>query len=176
MVDAACLAKKSSFDIVLAQRYLQPSKEESFRPLSDFFWWWPHVDGNIIKENPLDTLTKHPSHVPVIIGTTKHETGLFSLLYDVPILTKIMGLRQDFKKDGFEKYVRGVFKEEAIIKQVLQQYPPGKNEDEDEVAFINLTTDYMFSCPTLKVWGVLYNTQQKERQGFKGGVCVCGWV
>lgn len=148
------MAKKSTLQILLAQRYIQPSLQEAFRPLSDVFWWWPHVDGRIIKENPFQIWSNGGDlgQVPIIIGTTKDETALFSVIYDIPVLSRLLGLREIFQKSGYENHIKEIFQDDQVIGQVFQQYPSHKNDDDkNEVSFINLTTDYLFSCPSLLV-------------------------
>lgn len=95
--------------------------------------WSANVDGWVLPDRPLSILRagKH-NHVPLVAGTTKHETEIF------------VGAGKPASCPEYESSVRTTFA--ASAEQVLKTYPCNPVYPRD--AMIALTTDLVFACPT----------------------------
>ncbi len=111
--------------------------------------FWPFIDGNMIKEHPLETIRKgRASNVPLIIGSNRDELGfIYDLLNqadDSKIYT-IMGMVQagvsnvGLKKEDLDKLF------DIYKKEMEKKYPDNPFKYWDA-----LISDFMFRIPIIR--------------------------
>lgn len=97
----------------------------------------PHVDGNVLPEPPLYALTDGPNRdVVLVVGANSEETSR-----SAPALQT---------EAQYEAAVRALVPLPALADQVLAQYPAA-DFPTPRAAFVRLTTDAKFVCPSRSV-------------------------
>jgi para-nitrobenzyl esterase len=155
-VDIACLKALPLSKIAAASKHFT-TDGAGIKPVTDQFWAWPHIDGAIIKENPLHAFLKgHYKKVPIIMGTTRDETGLFTFTSTIPILSDLLGKRKMFEPENMKKLMQSYFGKQAA--KVAKYYPVRATATENEEMYVRLSTDMLFVCPSLRVADAIAST------------------
>jgi len=140
--DEVCMRSKSAKDCIAAQDRtyeipFPPSLAISSMP------WEPYLDGTIVVGQPRKLFQEGKFYkVPIIIGTVYNETCSFAF----GVLSSL-----NYKKIRDWEYIALVdifFQDKAL--QVLHQYPPPEEGNALPV-LIQLTTDYLFGCPSRNI-------------------------
>ena len=104
----------------------------------------PIIDGYFLTQHPFDALSGDAhNHVPVVMGNNQDETGAA-----VPAMTEA----------EYETAVNTLFG--ALGPQVLAQYPAA-NYSAPRVAYVALTSDAKFVCPTRRTLRALAKSQSE---------------
>ncbi|XP_076848995.1 cAMP-regulated D2 protein [Brachyhypopomus gauderio] len=135
--DLACLHSLSSQAILDAQVKTGSKIINPLHFLERFEIWGPHVDGELIREQPITAFIKGhwQSYKPVILGTTSEEGinfvyGMFN--ESVSVLECIV-------------YTTVVFKQNAL--SVLYKYVPLYHNQDRRILLSQIVTDFVFLCP-----------------------------
>ncbi|KAI9595226.1 Carboxylesterase [Syncephalis fuscata] len=146
VIDMACLQKVSWKAIVAASALCITYGTPGIKEITDEFKWWPYRDGKIITDEPRNLiLSGHYKDVPIIIGSTKDEAGLWSMLFSLPVIKKVIGSHNDYTVKGYMERITRVFGN--FSEQYLELYPIKKNDVEIEVETSNGGTDIVWRCP-----------------------------
>jgi carboxylesterase type B len=166
-VDLECLQALPKRDIAKSQK----GHEDEFDPnnhapraATTHFTWWPHVDGEILTEEPLDLVLKGSfKKVPILMGDARNEIGWYTKFMSVPhsdTLTSVLHLRDFFKQKSMEEQRLRLFHKENV--PLLQQYYPSTTSEKDnELRAVQLVTDAAFRCPMIQM-GDLLAKENKE--------------
>lgn len=139
--DLACLRNKSVADVLHAQ-----SRAVCIPPLHDIslfndVTWQPLLDGDFIREQPLDAFAAGRfAAMPVILGTVQNETTSF--LYG--------GLKKPLSRLAYEAALVAWFGP-STAGRVLALYPPpsaSSGHGDARAVFSELATDRFMLCPT----------------------------
>lgn len=135
-----CLRSKSDEEIMkIVARQLRK------KPISSGgmeFEWWPHVDGWLFAEQPIELLRKGDfNKVPLMIGSNRDEIKLFMLM-----MPKWMVRAPKFFVKMFAKKILG----KDVWKAVEERYPP-ENYSKPIYAVADYIGDMSLGCPSFEV-------------------------
>jgi acetylcholinesterase/cholinesterase len=135
-----------------------PLSKES-HPLTTHYYWWPSIDGEVLKKQPVDSiLAGEFKRMPILFGVTRDEMGFFSKMNSIPHgywLAKALGLRNFFSKANLEAQRKRLFKSETIDKMLAEYYPFTDDDHKNEVTAIALSSDAVFKCPATQMSDLL---------------------
>jgi para-nitrobenzyl esterase len=161
-VNANCLRDLPVKDLIKATAQEPDQWDPAYnvsRPLSTHYYWWPHVDGEILKKEPLDSiLAGEFKRVPIVIGVMREEMGYFTKFSSIPYanwLSDKLGWRKFFTKDNLQKQRQNLFKSKEIDQMLEKYYPLKDDERANEMMAVQLGTDSMFRCPTVQMADLL---------------------
>ncbi|XP_053479838.1 cAMP-regulated D2 protein [Ictalurus furcatus] len=135
--DIQCLRSLSTHTVLQAQVHAGSKIINPFRFLEVFETWGPHVDGELITEQPIAAFQKDhwQSYKPVIMGTTSEEGVIFvygAFNGSVSVLECIV-------------YTTAIFKQHTL--RVLQKYLPVYHKEDKRTMLSQIVTDFVFLCP-----------------------------
>jgi carboxylesterase type B len=145
VVDIACLRKLSTLSIAFATKF--PDRFGVGHKFSDTFYWWPHVDNNLIKKQPLDMAQETEFPVPTMIGVNRDEVGFFTSLEDYPLIGHLFGRGRMFNQKAMADKMKAFFKDKAEELNKLYTYSNDAAKNSRE--FVRLATEFFFTCPTV---------------------------
>ncbi|XP_059164843.1 cAMP-regulated D2 protein-like isoform X3 [Physella acuta] len=133
--DMDCLRAKTAEEITQASLKTR-SEVASLKFLEMFEPYGPHIDGRVVKGQPLDVYGAGGyQKKPIMIGSTREETVLYiygaynKTVTVIDYLALLLAVRPD-----------------KVI-EMAEHYPPTSLEDQREV-LVNISTDLVFGCPT----------------------------
>jgi len=148
-VDLKCLRALPIKDIL--HHVIETPNQDAHKPLKPFsrlFDWWPHLDGVISTKPVLELLRNGESKkVPVLIGTNRDETAVFTTLANF-FFAKIISARDMFQQAIYEASLKAAFGDK--VPTVKQHYPSYDTWEKNQDIYTDLTTDYHFSCPCVQ--------------------------
>ncbi|TTK00920.1 Anoctamin-1 [Bagarius yarrelli] len=122
--------------LVLSSKFINP-----FRFLEVFETWGPHLDGELITEQPLAAFQSghFQSSKPLLIGTTSEEGVIF--VYGA--FNCSLSVLECFL------YTTAIFKQHTF--KVLQKYLPVYRNKDTRSMLSQIVTDFIFLCPARRV-------------------------
>lgn len=135
--ETECLQKTSINDILAAQKTVG-NHIFITSPLQLFYPWTPHVDGEILTDQPwkLFGQGKFNTEVPMIAGNVNTEAILFIYQAD----------KKPLSHTDYDLVLAASFHEKAL--KIADKYPLPSNETSDARNHLSvLGTDYIFWCP-----------------------------
>ncbi|XP_060734745.1 cAMP-regulated D2 protein [Tachysurus vachellii] len=135
--DLQCLRSLSALTVLQAQVNAGSKIINPFRFLEVFETWGPHVDGELITEQPITAFQRGhwQSYKPVIMGTTSEEGVIFvygAFNGSVSVLECVV-------------YTTAIFKQHTL--KVLEKYLPVYHKVDKRTMLSQIVTDFVFLCP-----------------------------
>ncbi|XP_013413119.1 cAMP-regulated D2 protein [Lingula anatina] len=130
-----CLRNASADALVTAENVVSV-KVASLQVLEFFEQWGPFIDGVEVKDQPLDAfMSGNFQRKPIMMGVTTQEAQSFVYA----------GFLHNVSETEYRAILLATFP--VHIRSVLSTYPIVSSGDQ-RPAFVNISTDYAFICPT----------------------------
>lgn len=133
-----------------------PELKGTKRLMGTHYYWWPHVDGEVIPQEPIDmVLAGNFKRVPTIMGVAREEMGYFNkFIPQTDWIAKLLGSRKIFTQDVMTTQLTDLFGA-ANFEILRKYYPIVADEKANEMSSVMLTTDVMFKCPMVSMADLL---------------------